>query len=49
MENRRDFLKNMILLGAGTAILPQLWTAKAAEALGVNQSTVSRILSKYDT
>ena len=24
-------------------------TAKAAEALGVNQSTVSRILSKYDT
>lgn len=29
---RRDFLKNMILLGAGTAILPQLWTAKAAEA-----------------
>ena len=29
---RRDFLKNMILLGAGTVVLPQLWTAKAAEA-----------------
>lgn len=29
---RRDFLKNMILLSAGSALLPQLWTVKAAEA-----------------
>lgn len=29
---RRDFLKNVILLGTGAALLPQLWTAKAAEA-----------------
>lgn len=29
---RRDFLKNMILLGAGTVLLPQVWGMKAAEA-----------------
>ena len=29
---RRDFLKNLILLGTGSVLLPQLWTVKAAEA-----------------
>jgi hypothetical protein len=29
---RRDFLKNMILLGTGTVLLPQAWGMKAAEA-----------------
>ena len=29
---RRDFLKNMILLGTGTVLLPQVWGMKAAEA-----------------
>ena len=29
---RRDFLKNMILLGTGTVLLPQVWGMKATEA-----------------
>ena len=29
---RRDFLKNLILLGTGSILLPQLWTVRAAEA-----------------
>ena len=35
---RRDFLKNMILLGTGTVLLPQVWGMKAAEAAWKTES-----------